>query len=216
MKLFAVGIFGAFLSGCVIGGNSARPAPAPTQIEAAYRVTVGKSDPPPGAVELGSIEAVHGEGCGSWGQRGTFDGAMFQLRNLAATRQANYVMLISAVEPHLDAGCYNNEFKIRGLAYRIPDGGAAQSPPMPPPAASPPAALQPSSAPAGSSACYPPCSPGYRCEAQTCIALCNPACGAGQVCRQDRTCAPDPTKAPAPASASTTLPVPVPATSSPR
>lgn len=212
MKLFAVGILGMVLVGCVIGGNTAKPAPSPQQVEAAYRVTVGKNDAPPDAVELGPIEAAHGSGCGSWGQRGTFEGAMFQLRNVAAMRQANYVMLVSTVEPHFEPGCHNNEFVIRGVAYRIPTAVASPSSPT----ALQPGALQPSAAPAGTSACYPPCSPGYRCEGQTCVAMCNPACGAGQVCRQDRTCAPAPTIAPAPvptiapAPAPTTTPAPTP------
>lgn len=207
MKLFAVGILAMVLVGCVIGGNSAKPAPSPQQVANAYRVVVGKNDAPPDAVELGPIEAIHGAGCGSWGERGSFEGAMFQLRNVAAMRQANYVMLVSTVEPHFEPGCHNNEFVIRGVAYRIPASVAPQASRPPPP---PPGALQPSTAPAGTSACYPPCSPGYRCEAQSCVAMCNPACGAGQVCRQDRTCAPAPTLAPttAPAPAPTTTPAP--------
>jgi hypothetical protein len=221
MKIFAVGILAMVLVGCVIGGNTAKPAPPPQPVAAAYRVTVGKNDAPPDAVELGPIAGTHGGGCGNWGERGNFEGAMVQLRNVAAMRQANYVMLVSTVEPHFEPGCHNNEFTIRGVAYRIPASVAPQA--SPPPPSWQPGALQSTTAPVGTSACYPPCSPGYRCEGQSCVAMCNPACGAGQVCRQDRTCAPAPTLAPmiapttAPAPAPTTTPAPAPAPSpSPR
>jgi hypothetical protein len=36
--------------------------------------------------------------------------------------------------------------------------------------------------------CDPPCSPGYRCEGATCVALCNPGCPGGMICGSDRVC----------------------------
>jgi hypothetical protein len=38
--------------------------------------------------------------------------------------------------------------------------------------------------------CDPPCSPGYKCSAGECIAVCNPACGEGMRCNQQRSCEP--------------------------
>jgi hypothetical protein len=40
--------------------------------------------------------------------------------------------------------------------------------------------------PAGS--CEPLCSPGFRCDAGTCIPQCNPACADSETCGNDRTC----------------------------
>ncbi len=181
MKLYMVGILGMVLSGCLYSPHDktlvgSHEAPLPNS----SRIVVAKSDPPLGASELGSIEAVHGNGCNGYGLRGTFDGAMIILRNTAQLRGANYVMLISTLEPHQELGCYDDRFMIRGLAYRLP----TQTPAQPSPVAAP--ALSPA---ASQGQCNPPCSPGYQCSNQTCVALCNPTCGAGQICRQDRTCA---------------------------
>jgi hypothetical protein len=56
-----------------------------------------------------------------------------------------------------------------------------------PKTASEPAAL-PKDAKSAAGGCEPPCSPGYRCEANQCLALCNPACGEGMRCNQQRIC----------------------------
>jgi hypothetical protein len=68
--------------------------------------------------------------------------------------------------------------------------GAASAAPATAQAKAPPTA-------SASDSCDPPCSPGYRCQGSTCTALCNPACGAGMHCAQDRTCQPDAASTPA-------------------
>lgn len=153
-------------------------AAVPPASPRATTVRVGKADPPPGAAEMGTIEATHGVNCGGFGERGTLEGAMVILRNMAAARNANYVSLLSTTEPHLVGGCFDNRFVLRGIAYRV-DRDALAAP-----------------QPVASDGCDPPCSPGYRCSQAVCMALCNPACGDNQVCRQDRTCGP--AKAPSP------------------
>jgi hypothetical protein len=150
------------------GGTASIPAAHPR----ANEVKVGKADPPPGSTDLGPIEAAHGQGCGLFGEHGSLEGAMVALRNVAAQRNANYVALLSTTEPHADAGCYDDRFVIRGIAYRV----FPRSPAAP--------------ASVATDGCDPPCSPGYRCSQAFCVALCNPACGPDQVCRQDRTCGP--------------------------
>jgi hypothetical protein len=151
----------------------------------AREVEVGKSDPPPGSVEIGPIEASHGDGCGTFATTGTLEGAMILLRNEAVRRGANYVTLLSTGQER----CL--ELTVRGIAYRIPDGGL------------PSVARPTGGASSDTAACDPPCSPGYRCVTQQCVALCNPACGAGQICRQDRTCSSAP-----PAASGTPAPQP--------
>lgn len=146
-------------------------APLPPASAQATEVTVAKADPPPGSADLGPIEAAHGEGCGGFGERGTFEGAMIALRNAAAARGANYVALIATMSPHLSGGCFDNRFVLQGIAYQV---HPEQAPAIP----------------VARDGCDPPCSPGYRCSRSVCLALCNPACGPDQVCRQDRTCGP--------------------------
>lgn len=151
-----------------MGGMAPLP---PTTSARAAEVTVAKSDPPPGSTDLGPLEVVHGYGCGGFGDTGTFEGAMIMLRNAAAERGANYVMLVATMPPHSTAGCFDDGFVLQGIAYRVsPD----QTPAIP----------------VAGDGCDPPCSPGYRCSRSVCLALCNPACGPDQVCRQDRTCGP--------------------------
>jgi hypothetical protein len=43
-------------------------------------------------------------------------------------------------------------------------------------------------APPPAGACEPICSPGFRCQAGTCIPQCNPTCDEGETCGKDRTC----------------------------
>jgi hypothetical protein len=161
--------FGAILVLAVTACGGMAPLP-PTAARAAD-VAIGKADPPPGAADLGPIEAAHGDGCGGFGETGTFEGAMITLRNEAAARGANYVALVATMSPHLAGGCFDNRFVLQGIAYRVnPD--------------------QPPAIPVTGDGCDPPCSPGYRCSRSVCLALCNPACGPDQVCRQDRTCGP--------------------------
>ncbi len=64
----------------------------------------------------------------------------------------------------------------------------AVSGPTPPGSPATPPAGQPQLA---AETCSPPCSPGYQCQATTCVAQCNPTCSAGSHCANDRTCQPD-------------------------
>ena len=146
-------------------------APIPPQTPLASGVRVGKADAPLGSVDLGVIEAEHGHGCGGFGERGSLEGAMVVMRNKAAERGANYVALLSTLEPHLAGGCFDDRYVLSGMAFRTPLA-------MPPGIG------------VMAEGCDPPCSPGYRCLRNICRAQCNPLCSGGQVCRQDRTCGP--------------------------
>lgn len=162
--------FGAILVLAVTACGVPAPgfAPVPPASARAAEVTIAKSDPPPVATDLGPLEAVHGYNCGAYGREGTFEGAMIMLRNAAAARGANYVMLVATISPHLiTTYCFDNRFVLQGIAYRITPAS-----------------------PVAGDGCNPPCSPGYGCSRSVCVALCNPACGPDQVCRQDRTCGP--------------------------
>ncbi|MDB4982126.1 MAG: Periplasmic serine protease, DO/DeqQ family [Myxococcales bacterium] len=104
------------LAGC--GGAAALP-PVST---AAQAVRIGKADPSPGMKEVGPIEAIHGEGCGAMGNKGSYEGALAVLKNKAASDGADYVQIFTMTEPHSESGCFDQTFKIRGMAFK---GGTA-------------------------------------------------------------------------------------------
>ncbi len=153
---------------CSLGcGGAATPV---EMLPEGQSVHTGTTDATEGMQEIGTIEVRHGGGCGLYGHEGNYESAYAMLRNEAARRGATYVKILQVLEPHTEGGCYEVGFVIRGLAY---SGGVPQ------PAAS---------AGGEQASCDPPCSPGYRCENSTCIALCNPPCQPGFACADDRTC----------------------------
>jgi hypothetical protein len=147
-------------------------------------VRVSRMHPSPNARVLGPVEGESGNGCAGFGTIGTYEAAEADLRNRTAAMGGDYVEIRAIAPPH-DTGtqCPDNRMVIRGVAYKTveaPAEAAASSPlprPLPPP-------------PSPATACDPACSPGYTCDAGTCVALCNPPCGPGQVCRADRLCVP--------------------------
>jgi len=166
--VLAAGLLGLLLS-------CGAAAPATLLTPQGQTVDTGKGAPPLGARNLGPIDAAHGSGCGLFAVKGSYEGALAQLRNRAGEIGGNYVQLESVTEPHDDAGCTTGGFAIRGVVFFIPQGPAQAEPPAPPP---PPGA------------CDPPCSPGFACRAGVCTPVCNPACEAGEVCTRRRTCEP--------------------------
>jgi hypothetical protein len=146
------------------------PKPALTPRESA--VTVGKTAPASNARQLGAVKSEDGSGCGISGHRGSYEGAEANLRDETAAMGGDYVEIVKIVPAIQTLDCLSNRWAIEGMAYRT---GSAVTP-APPPA---PAVVD----------CVPPCSPGYACSAGSCLAVCNPACGPHQICRQDRTCA---------------------------
>jgi hypothetical protein len=138
----------------------------------AQRVRVENGDPPAGARLLGEIKATDGQGCGIGGDRGSLGNATGALKEAAARRGANFIKLTQVTKPYAGHDCYHQEFTLYGLAYAVGD--------VPP--------LE-----AASTACAPPCSPGYACSSSgVCLAQCNPACAPQEICRADRVCVPSP------------------------
>jgi Domain of unknown function (DUF4156) len=166
---------GSWIACVLLGLASCEAAPVAVAPEA-KQVTVAKADPPAGSREIGPLEVTHGRGCGGFGERGTYESAMAELRNETAQKGGNYVQIMTMTEPHTStSSCFDNRFIIRGVVFQV---------------SSPPAAELPVAKASPDASCSPPCSPGYACQAGTCIAQCNPACGPNQACRQDRTCGP--------------------------
>jgi hypothetical protein len=133
-------------------------------------VTVGKTAPASTARELGAVQSEDGTGCGILGKSGSYERAEAKLRDETAAMGGDYVKIVKVLPAIQTLDCLSNRWAIEGIAYRT--GSAVTPPPAP-------AVMD----------CTPPCSPGYACSAGTCLALCNPACGPDQICRQDRTCA---------------------------
>jgi hypothetical protein len=124
-------------------GCSAAIAESPSLTNAARSVRTGKADPDPTMKEIGPIEATNGSGCGYLGAKGSYEGAMNELRNKAAMMGAAYVQIYTFSEPHSAGGCFTDAFTIRGMAFRVarypaPPYRPAQTPPPPSPPAGPP------------------------------------------------------------------------------
>ena len=160
-----------FLAGC------AAPTHPPQLSLQGRTVRVGKVLPPSSARVLGPVEGNSGSGCAGFGTIGTYETAEADLRNRTAAMGGDYALIQAVFPPHdTGAPCPDNRMSIRGVAYKTGEQAAEPAASAPsPPAATP---------------CDPPCSPGYTCNAGSCVALCNPPCGPGQTCRADRLCVP--------------------------
>jgi hypothetical protein len=169
----------AFLLAVVACGCAT--ADVPSLSPAAERLRIGKNDPEPGMREIGQIEAVNGTGCGAFGAKGTYEGAMNDLKNRGAAMNADYVQIFTVTEPHGEPGCYQDSFLIRATAFK-----ASRAVRAPAPAAGVAAAGVANSAQVGG--CEPPCSPGFACKGAVCEPLCNPPCEAGEICTRKRVC----------------------------
>lgn len=72
--------------------------PPPKLISGAETVRVGKSDPDASHQYVGEITAIDGNDCGAYGRRGTYQGAITNLRNQAYTMGADYVQITNQTE----------------------------------------------------------------------------------------------------------------------
>jgi len=113
-----IGGIAVFVAGLLACGGPA----ATTPISAAgKRVKVLKGDPAGSCEELGPVSVTHGNGCGGFGEAGTYDGAYALLKNEAGARGANYVRIDATRRPYGDGQCFHNEFTIEGMAYNCPE-----------------------------------------------------------------------------------------------
>ncbi len=117
----------------------ARAAPPPSAADA---LRVSNEPPAPGAVSLGPVRAVDGEGCGVFGTMGSEKRAMSALRHEAQALGADYVRITKLTKPYADHACVHKEYAVEGVAYR------SRSPEAP----TPPAEAAPAPAPRGGAA----------------------------------------------------------------
>lgn len=108
----------------LLAGCASTP-PKLSQMGASVRVA--KNDPPEAYVEVGSITGTSGSGCGLYGTRGTYDGAVVDLKNKAGGLRADYVQIFTLTEPHVRHACFDNTYTISGTAYRKGDENATKN-----------------------------------------------------------------------------------------
>jgi len=77
---------------------------------------------------IGPVEASHGGGCGAFGESGTEQGALESLKIAAFERGANYVQVKDRTPPHPTEFCFDQHYRISGLAYRTGSSVATVEP----------------------------------------------------------------------------------------
>lgn len=106
----------ALLVATLVAGCSTRPQQL---VPGAELVQVGKGDVA-NYQYIGEVSGVHGAGCGVFGYRGSYAGAVADLRNKAKAMGANYVQIMSQTQPFPAHNCFVNEYIIDATAYRNP------------------------------------------------------------------------------------------------
>lgn len=84
----------------------------------ADKITIDESKPNENYEVIGAVTGVDGNGCGSFGYEGSHDRAVIDLQNKINELHGVYGLQTSVVKPHLDGGCFKNEYLIRAVAYR--------------------------------------------------------------------------------------------------
>jgi hypothetical protein len=131
--------------------------------EAGHAVRTGKGEPGAGYIQLETVTATHGNGCGRMGQGGTYEGALNALRNAAAKIDADYVRIDVDEPPHYTPECFTNTYSLSGTAFQQTDA----APPTP--------ATTPDIPSMGveRAPCYPnrTCNEGLTCASDLCVRL---------------------------------------------
>jgi hypothetical protein len=91
----------------------------------AQRITVGQSDPGPGYLVVDGVDVIDGSGCGAFGTRGSFNGALKKLRFEAGRLHGDFIKIVSTKEPYATPpgpngqwGCYHNAYSISAIVYK--------------------------------------------------------------------------------------------------
>ena len=94
----------------------------------AQRITVGQSDPGPGYLVIDGVDVVDGSGCGAFGTRGSFNGALRKLRYEANLLHGDFIKIVSTKEPYATpagpngyGGCFHNAYSISAIVYKKQD-----------------------------------------------------------------------------------------------
>ena len=116
-------IIAAIFSLTFIFGCSATPLAV--NLEAGAKDIVVKDTKPTGSYEVVTPVIVsNGKGCRDFGYLGTHENAMNALKNKTKELNGDYAQITSITKPHLDGGCYDNEYKIMALIYKKSDSNS--------------------------------------------------------------------------------------------
>lgn len=103
------------LSSILIGCSAVAPK---ILNDGADEITLNESKPSQNYEVIGAVVGIDGTGCGSFGYEGSKNRATIDLQNKIKELHGAYGQLTSVVEPHLDGGCFKNEYVIKAVAYR--------------------------------------------------------------------------------------------------
>jgi len=67
---------------------------------------------------IAPVSVSHGTGCRDFGYLGTKEDAMKELKNKTVELHGDYAQITTVTTPHLDGGCFKNEYTIMALVYR--------------------------------------------------------------------------------------------------
>jgi len=95
------------------------------------KVRLSEQAPPRGYVAVREVAVQSGKGCGLLAERGSREDAERKLRTVADRLGATYVQLTAVKEPSANHLCLEHEYKLKGIAYRIPAAKPAAPPPSP-------------------------------------------------------------------------------------
>lgn len=114
--------------------------PTPPKSAIDEKVKLSEQAPPAGYVMVQQLAVQSGKGCGLLAERGSREDAERKLRTLADKLGATYVRLTEIKEPKGNQLCLEHEYKLKGVAYRVPVPAApsptvtaSAAPPAPPP-----------------------------------------------------------------------------------
>jgi len=98
-------------------------SPLSVELSPAAQNIVVKNEKPIGNYELiAPVEAVNGKGCRDFGYLGNREDAIKTLKNKVSELHGDYAQITTVKKPHLDGGCYVNEYSVMALVYRKSNG----------------------------------------------------------------------------------------------
>lgn len=100
-------------------------ASIPEALDGSQNIVVSHDKPPPGVAAY-RLRAVHGEGCGLAGKRGSREGAEALLRNQAVLSHVDGVLITKEVAPHVRDGCARREYVLEGVGYSSRPGAMSR------------------------------------------------------------------------------------------
>ena len=114
------------IAGFVVGCST---SPLSVDLEPGAQNIIVKDIKPTGAYEvIAPVSVSNGKGCRDFGYLGTREEAMKELKNKTKEINGEYAQITAVTKPHLDGGCFKNEYTIMALVYKKGTPKAVQLP----------------------------------------------------------------------------------------